>query len=420
MSDRYSQLVRLPVAGGLAKRVGLPQPVTLERGSSSVSGRVLLGGAGRVAEAAARVLADMGVDAATALDDPVRSHAAAAGLDAAVFNPEAPADRTFKALVFDATGISSSAELVELQRFFHPTVRRVEPSGRVIVLGGGRRALEGFTRSLGKEVGRGATVNLVQVEPGAEDAIGPTLRFLLSPRSAYVSGQVVRVGAGDGRAVALAGRTALVTGASRGIGAAIAEVLEREGASVVRLDLQDAELELDITGPDAPAVLAERFSGGLDILVHNAGVTMDRTLAKMPEARWQSLMEVNLLAPERITSALLPVLRDDGRIVCVSSLSAIAGNAGQTNYATSKAGLLDLVSDLELERGITINAVAPGFIETRMTAAMPIGVREAGRRMNSLRQGGLPVDVAETVAWLASSGVGRNVVRVCGQSLLGA
>src|SRR5688500_4045388 len=100
MSDRYSQLVKLPVAGGLAKRVGLPQPVELERGSSQVTGRVLLGGAGRVAEAAARVLAEMSADTATALDDPVRSHAAAAGLDAAVFNPEAPADQRFKALVF--------------------------------------------------------------------------------------------------------------------------------------------------------------------------------------------------------------------------------------------------------------------------------------------------------------------------------
>jgi 3-oxoacyl-[acyl-carrier protein] reductase len=412
MSDRYSQLVRLPVAGGVAKRIGLPQPVELERGPGELSGRVLLGGAGRMAEAAARVLAALGVDAATALDDPVREHAANAGLDAAVFNPEAPADQRFKALVFDATG----AELVELHRFFHPTVRRVLPSGRVVVIGDGRRALEGFTRSLGKEIGRGATVNLIQTEEGAN--LDSTLRFLLSPRSAYVSGQVVDVGAG--RDVALTGRTALVTGASRGIGASIADVLEREGATVVRLDLADAEIELDITDSDAPARLAGHFEDGLDILVHNAGVTKDRTLAKMPEDRWQSLMEVNLLAPERITEALRPFLRDDGRIVCVSSLSAIAGNAGQTNYATSKAGLLDLVSGLELDRGITINAVAPGFIETAMTAAMPLGVREAGRRLNSLRQGGLPVDVAETVAWLAGSGVDRNVVRVCGQSLLGA
>lgn len=419
MADLYSQLMRMPVTSTVGKRIGLPQPVELARGSSDVGGRVLLGGAGRVAEAAARALAAMGADAATALDDPVREHAARAGLDAAVFNPEAPADQKFRALVFDATGIESSADLVELQRFFYPTVARLQRSGRVVVLGGGRRALEGFTRSLGKEVGpRGVTVNLVHVAQGAEDQLAPTLRFLLTPRSAYVSGQVIRVGAGAERAVA--GRTALVTGGSRGIGAAIADVLEREGASVVRLDLKDADIELDITAPDAPEIIAERFSDGLDILVHNAGVTKDRTLAKMPEDRWQSLMEVNLLAPERITEALLPVLRDDGRIVCVSSLSAIAGNAGQTNYATSKAGLIDLVTGLELERGITINAVAPGFIETAMTAAMPVGVREVGRRLNSLRQGGLPVDVAETVAWLAGSGVDRNVVRVCGQSLLGA
>ena len=412
MSDRYAQLVRMPVASALAQRIGLPQPVALERGPGDLRGRVLLGGAGRMAEAAARVLAAIGADAATALDDPVREHAARAGLDAAVFNPQAPADQRFKALVFDATG----AELIELHRFFHPTVRRVLPSGRVVVIGDGRRALEGFTRSLGKEIGRGITVNLIQV---SEDAnIDATLRFLLSPRSAYVSGQTIRVG--PGRDVPLAGRTALVTGASRGIGAAIADVLEREGATVARLDLRDAEIELDITAEDAPAQLAERFADGLDILVHNAGITKDRTLAKMPEERWQSVLEVNLFAPERITEALKPRLRDDGRIVCVSSLSAIAGNAGQTNYATSKAGLLDLVADLELDRGVTINAVAPGFIETQMTAAMPTGVRELGRRLNSLRQGGLPVDVAETVAWLAGSGLDRNVVRVCGQSLLGA
>jgi 3-oxoacyl-[acyl-carrier protein] reductase len=405
MSDRYSQLVRLPVAGTVARRVGLPQPVELERGGE-FSGRVLLGGAGRAAGEAARVLAAMGADAATALDDPVRAVVADAGLDAAVFNPLAPADQRFKALVFDATG----AGLVELHRFFHPTVRRVLPSGRVVILGDGRRALEGFTRSLGKEIGRGATVNLVHVDGPLE----MTLRFLLSPRSAYVSGQVIRVGPGED--APLAGRRALVTGAARGIGAAIADVFEREGATVERIDLPD----LDITDPDAPAQLASRFADGLDVLVHNAGITLDRTLAKMPEERWQKLMEVNLFAPERITEALLPVLGERGRIVCVSSLSAIAGNAGQTNYATAKAGLLDLVDSLKLPEGATINAVAPGFIETAMTAAMPIGVREAGRRLNSLRQGGLPIDVAETVAWLASSGVDRNVVRVCGQSLLGA
>jgi 3-oxoacyl-[acyl-carrier protein] reductase len=440
MSDRYSQLVKLPVAGGLAKRVGLPQPVTLDRytpGDPLVSGRVLLGGAGRVAFEAANVLAEAGADSATALDDPVRAHAAKAGLDAAVFNPEAPADHRFKALVFDATQIATSEELVELQRFFYPTIRRVLPSGRVIVFGAPptdvpQRALEGFTRSLAKEVGRGAAVQLVQVAEGAEDQVASTLRFLLSPRSAYVSGQVVRVDSSDRHPPLdweqpLAGKVALVTGASRGIGLAIAETLERDGAEVVGLDIPGtgAELELDITAEDAPHVIAERFADGLDIVVHNAGVTKDRTLAKMPEDRWQSVMEVNLIAPERITEALLPVCSEDARIVCVSSMSGIAGNAGQTNYATSKAGVIGLVESLApvLDRGITINAVAPGFIETQMTASMPLGVREAGRRMNSMRQGGLPVDVAETIAWFASpasAGLNGNVVRVCGQSLLGA
>jgi 3-oxoacyl-[acyl-carrier protein] reductase len=446
MSDRYSQLVNLPVAGDLAKRIGLPKPVPLDRyepGDPLIKGRVLLGGAGRVAGAIARVLADADVDSATALDDPVRDVVAEAGLDAAVFNPQAPADQRFKALVFDATGIGSASELVELQRFFYPTVSRVRPSGRVVVFGTppadageaatAQRALEGFTRSLGKEIGKGATVQLVYVEPGAEDQIASTLRFLLSPRSAYVSGQVVHITRSDRHPAGvdwerpLAGRTALVTGASRGIGASIAETLERDGATVVRLDMPGTgvDIELDITADDAPDVIAERCADGLDILVHNAGITKDRTLAKMPEDRWQQVLDVNLIAQERINAVAVDLLREDGRIVCVSSMSGIAGNAGQTNYATSKAGVIGMVQSLApaLPRGITINAVAPGFIETQMTAAMPIPVREAGRRMNSMRQGGQPVDVAETIAWFASpasAGVTGNVVRVCGQSLLGA
>ena len=219
----------------------------------------------------------------------------------------------------------------------------------------------------------------------------------------------------------LAGRTALVTGAARGIGAAIAEVLARDGAHVVGLDVGAAQddlralmerlggeaMELDITDAEAPATIAEHFEGGLDILVHNAGVTRDRTLAKMPEDRWSSLLEINLSSEERINDELLArrVLRKNGRIVCVSSIAGIAGNAGQTNYSTAKAGVIGMVQalapSLAEEHGATINAVAPGFIETKMTAAMPFAVREAGRRMNSLLQGGLPIDVAETISWFA-------------------
>jgi 3-oxoacyl-[acyl-carrier protein] reductase len=140
------------------------------------------------------------------------------------------------------------------------------------------------------------------------------------------------------------------------------------------------------------------------------------------------VLGINLIAPHRVDAELFGqgAVRDNGRVVMVSSISGIAGNAGQTNYATSKAGLIGMVHAYTprlAERGVTINAVAPGFIETQMTAAMPITIREAGRRMNSMAQGGLPVDVAETIAWFAnpaSAGVTGNVVRVCGQSMIGA
>jgi 3-oxoacyl-[acyl-carrier protein] reductase len=465
MSDRYAQLVNSPVGSIVARRVGLPLPPTLERhhaGDPVVRGRVLLGAApgGRLAGAIAETLAGAGAEAASTLVEPLRAAVADAGLDATIFNPEAPGEQRFKGLVFDATGINDSTELALMHAFFYPAVSRLERCARLIVLGTppaecpspraatAQRAIEGFTRSLGKEVGgRGATVQLVYVSPGGEGAISSTLRFLLSPRSAYVSGQVVHVGAGDPPAEIdweqpLAGKIALVTGASRGIGAAIATKLAEDGAKIVGLDipalgaelstlmgrLGGDSLELDITSPEAPTTIAEHFSDGLDIAVHNAGVTLDRTLAKMPAERWSKLMEINLSSIERIDDALLEagVLRKNGRIICVSSMSGIAGNAGQTNYATSKAGVIGMVEALAAplaKHGLTINAVAPGFIETQMTAKMPIPIREAGRRMSSLSQGGLPVDVAETIAWFAhpaSTAVNGNIVRVCGQNLLGA
>jgi 3-oxoacyl-[acyl-carrier protein] reductase len=441
VSDRYSQLVNAPVVSSIAKQLGLPQPTTLDRhrpGAPVVSGPVLSGAApgGR-----------LGKQLSAFLD----------GIKAERAGAEGPA----KALLFDATGIADSTELVELQRFFYPAVGRLARSGRVVVLGTppadagstraatAQRALEGFTRSLGKEIGgRGSTAQLVLVAPGGEDQLDSTLRFLLSPRSAYVSGQVVRVSAGVAPAPEidwerpLDGKLALVTGASRGIGAAIAETLARDGAKVVGLDVPQAAddlaavtgalggepLALDITAADAPARIAEHFADGVDVVVHNAGVTRDRTIAKMPEERWAELMEINLSSEERIDDALLEagLLNQNGRIVCVSSMSGVAGNSGQTNYAASKAGVIGMVEAMAPElaaRGATINAVAPGFIETQMTAAMPIGPREAGRRLSSLSQGGLPVDVAETIAWFASpssTGVNGNTVRVCGQNLLGA
>ena len=446
MADRYANFANSGLGRTVVKRLGLPDPPRLRRhrpGDPLVTAPILLGAAqdGRLGEPVGKLLEAAGV--------PVTS--------------QPPEGVRVSALIFDATGITDSSGLRALYDFFHPYARSLTPSGRVIVLGTppestaspaeatAQRSLEGLTRSIGKELGRGTTAQLVYVAPGGEAAVESTLRFLLSGRSAYVSGQVIRVGAGDTPGAIdwerpLDGKLALVTGAARGIGAAIARVLARDGAEVIALDVPAAgdaladvanatrgrALQLDLTAPSAGEKLAGYLAagphGGVDIVVHNAGITRDKTIARMSADRWDTVLAVNLTAPERINEILLDrdLIPSGGRIVGVASIAGIAGNRGQTNYATSKAGVIGLVQShapLLIDRGITFNAVAPGFIETAMTAKMPIGLREAGRRLNSMSQGGLPDDVAETIAWLASPGsttITGNVVRVCGQSLLGA
>ncbi|MFF5648600.1 3-oxoacyl-ACP reductase [Streptomyces collinus] len=434
MADRYLRFTGTAPGRFLTRRLGLPQPAALTRWSPerpALDGGLLHLTAGRSALGPTPVLARTGIG-------PAGSGRAAA-------------------VVLDATGVRDVEALAEVHAALHPVVRSVAPSGRVVVLGtpldpadhhqaAAQQALEGFTRSLGKEIGRGRTVNLVRLtDAGAAES---TLRFLLSPKSAYVSGQVIEVGAPQETAPPdadrpLTGRTALVTGAARGIGEAVAETLARDGARVVVLDVpqagQDARrvaerlggtaLLLDMTSADAGTRIAEALPDGLDLLIHNAGITRDRRLVNMPSERWISVLEVNLASVLRTTDALLKdgTLKRGGRIVATASIAGLAGNAGQTNYGASKAGVVGLVRSLAPraleEHGVTVNAVAPGFIETKMTAAVPLFIREAGRRMNSLAQGGLPVDVAETTAWLAhpaSGAVNGQVVRVCGQSLLGA
>jgi 3-oxoacyl-[acyl-carrier protein] reductase len=441
--DRYLRFANSAPGRAVARRLGLPQPAALRRYSEDrpdLDGPVLVGGDGRAAAAVRKIV------------------------------PAAVGDR-HRGLIFDGTAITDPAGLRAAYEFLGPVLRSLLPGGRVVVLGtppaaagsvpeaAAQQALEGFVRSVGKELRAGGTANLVYVAPGAEEALGSTVRFLLSARSAYVSGQVVVVepptgmpAPADPAAPALtdvgapfAGKVAVVTGAARGIGAAIARVLARGGATVVALDvpavgdalstvaneLRGAALQLDLTGAQAPArfvrYLTERH-GRLDVLVHNAGITRDRTLPRMSAEEWDRVLAVNLTAQLGINDAVLAgeLMDAGGRIVTVASVSGIAGNRGQTNYAASKAGVIGSVRALAptlAARGITVNAVAPGFIETRMTARMPFVVREAGRRMNSMGQAGQPIDVAETVAWLAepgSAGVTGNVVRVCGQSLLGA
>ncbi|MFI5798319.1 3-oxoacyl-ACP reductase [Streptomyces sp. NPDC051677] len=448
MADRYLSFTATAPGRFLTRRLGLPQPAALSRFSperpSLTGGLAHLTAGKTIVGDLAAVLSRTGLPLAAA--DPAADPAA---------------------VVLDATGVRDVDSLAEVHAALHPVVRSVAASGRVVVLGAPldpedhhqaavQQALEGFVRSLGKEIGRGRTVNLVRLG-GDAAAAESTLRFLLSPKSAYVSGQVIAVTSegpersersdgsegSDDWSRPLAGRTALVTGAARGIGEAVAETLARDGAHVVVLDVPQAEedarrvaarlggtaLALDITAADAGERIAAELPDGLDVLVHNAGITRDRRLVNMPAERWSSVLDVNLASVLRTTDALLAkgALRPGGRIVATASIAGLAGNAGQTNYGASKAGVAGLVRALAPRalagHGVTVNAVAPGFIETKMTAAVPLFIREAGRRMNSLAQGGLPVDVAETTAWLAqpaSGAVNGQVVRVCGQSLLGA
>lgn len=475
MADWLIDISRNPQARSLIKTLGLPlplpTPLARERGAWSphplMDRKVAVGAA-----AGAALLAPISRSVAGAGGDPYL-HGAAEG--AAEFREAGEAyghppcaigelrdGERVHALVFDASGIGDVEGLRALYDFFHPAMNRVERSGRIVVLGrtpgdGAASAmvagaLDGFTRSAAKEVGRkGATANLVLVEPGAESRLGAVLTFLLSARSAYVSGQPLSVTLrakdngvnGAPQVRALDRKVALVTGAARGIGNATARRLALEGAHVVCLDrpaddsataqlareVSGTPLALDVTAPDAgdALVTALRDLGGADIIVHNAGITRDKTLARMKEEQWDQIMAVNLAAVVRLTAAVeKTVLKDGGRVVCLSSIAGLAGNMGQTNYAASKGGVAGYVRGLAPKlapRGITVNAIAPGFIETRLTAAIPVAIREVGRRLSALGQGGQPEDVAQAITFLASpgaQGLTGQILRVCGGAFIGA
>jgi 3-oxoacyl-[acyl-carrier protein] reductase len=462
--DWYSDFVNSGVGKAIAGNVGLPPVPKLRRwepGQPLLSGAALLGTAtpnGRVAKGVRAVLSEAGVEVHEDPGAPIGGGSSTSKVAAAIV---------------DATGLSSPADLAAIQGFLSPCMRRVGSSGRILVIGdvpaeadrpavrAARRSLEGLVRSAAKEARYGATVNLVHVASGAENDLESTLRFFLSSRSAFVDGQRVDVGVVPSRGSGLsagsssgtdwdrpvANKVAVVTGAARGIGRTVAKTLARDGAKVVCVDVPAAgdalartandvggtALQLDITSDGAGEAIVSHCErhGGIDIVVHNAGITRDKLLANQDADRWNSVIDVNLNAQLAINDVLLASPDDTGfhpggRIVTVSSMAGIAGNRGQTSYGSSKAGVIGLVdatAPLLGPKKATINAVAPGFIETDMTAAMPVGTREAGRRLSSLTQGGLPVDVAETIAYFAqgaSYAVNGQVLRVCGQNLLGA
>ena len=241
----------------------------------------------------------------------------------------------------------------------------------------------------------------------------------------------------------LEGKVALVTGAARGIGKAIALRFASEGADIAFTDLaiddngRATEEEIRALGvrvkgyasnaanfDEAHKTVEEvvKDFGGLDILVNNAGITKDGLMLRMSEAQWDAVIAVNLKSAFNFVHACVPVMmrRRGGSIINMASVVGVHGNAGQANYAASKAGMIALAKSVAQEmgpKGIRANAIAPGFIETAMTAALPDSVREEWKKKIPLRRGGTPDDVADVAEFLdsnLSSCVSGQVIQVDG------
>lgn len=353
----------------------------------------------------------------------------------------------------------------------------------------------GLVRSLAKEMGaRGTTVNLLRLRTGGANQQQPSgapllslpqahenlawpLAFFLLPDSAFISGQELSVDVTTTPATAAAvasgpgaldGRVCLVTGASQGIGEAIARRLAAEGAVVLGIDLPSTKVRLealmaeiggvaftqDLVAEAAPTrlremVAAEAPGGKVDALVHNAGLTMDKTLKRMRIEQFDRVMRVNLEAVLRINEAFglhatagagagpgvgagqqQVMVNPGGRVLLLASINGIAGAFGQSNYAFTKSALIGYAhaqaraaaASSSSSSNITFNCLAPGFIETAMTAAMPPLLRFMGRRANALNQSGWPADIAAAAAFLCaegSRGVNGQTLRVCGLNAVG-
>ena len=238
----------------------------------------------------------------------------------------------------------------------------------------------------------------------------------------------------------------LVTGGSRGIGKAAALACAREGAHIIinyagnvkaaeetvkeisDLGQKCLAVQADISKlADVERLIEEATAefGKIDILVNNAGITRDKTIAKMSIDQWRSVLNVNLKAVIQLTEIFIENgFSKDAKVVSLSSISGISGNVGQTNYSLTKAGVIGFSQALAAtNKNIFANAVAPGFIETKMTENLPFFIKEGGRRLSTLKQGGKPEDVAELIGFLASplsNGINGQCVRVCGGNMIGA
>jgi 3-oxoacyl-[acyl-carrier protein] reductase len=372
-------------------------------------------------------------------------------------------DEKINGLIFNATNIHSIKQLNHLYVFFNYMIKNLYKNSKIIILCNSftinqsvqetafSYALEGFTRSLAKEIGKNAnTAQLFCLDENVNYELVSPLRFFLSDKSSYITGRPIRVRKSllnlnsENWDQPLSNKIALVTGAAQGIGAVTSKLLSKEGAKVICLDrpseknkLLQLEKEIngdhfciDITEDQASQKIFNFIQSkykSIDIIVHNAGITKDKTLSKMNSETWSSVININLASIININESLIEnLMNKNGRVIFLSSIAGIAGNIGQTNYSASKSGVIGLsryICEKYTTKEITANAVAPGFIETRMTAKMPFLIREIARRMNSLKQGGHPEDVANAIVFLSSpysQGINNEVLRVCGGTILGA
>ena len=385
------------------------------------------------------------------------------------FPPPTPLNKTYgpwkdgttsveNALIVDGRHVSNAAALKGVFSELQAGVKNINANGKVLIYSVEpslledvhhstyQRALEGIGRSLAKELGgRGTTVNLLKLPPNADLKNYATIReFFTSGRSAFITGQAISANESTRSGRELSEKICVVTGGAGGIGSATVKRLSAEGATVIIADIPQMEeragkllnekvsfLGADLTDEAARKKLLQTIQekhGRIDVLVNNAGITRDKTLKNMPDHYWDQLIAINLTAVINLTEDALNMglIPEGGRIISTSSISGIAGNFGQTNYTATKAALIGYAASKSKElkpKGITINAIAPGYIETDMVKTMPLMTRIFAERLTSLAQAGKPEDIAEAMAFLAHPGaesINGQVLRVCGGSFLGA
>jgi 3-oxoacyl-[acyl-carrier protein] reductase len=361
-------------------------------------------------------------------------------------------------LIVDGRNVSNAAALKAVFNELREGVKNINANGKVLIYtiqpelledvhhSTYQRSLEGISRSLAKELGgKGTTVNLVKLPPNVDVKNYKTVQeFFTSGRSVFITGQAVAANESSTSGRELSEKICVVTGGAGGIGSATVKRLTAEGATVIIADMPQMKerassllndkvsfFGTDLTDADARKQLLQTIKekhGRIDVLINNAGITRDKTLRNMPEHYWDSLIAINLTAVINLTEDALAMglIPAGGRIISTSSISGIAGNFGQTNYTATKAALIGYSASKSKElkaKGITINAIAPGYIETDMVKTMPLMTRIFAERLTSLAQAGKPEDIAEAMAFLAHPGaesINGQVLRVCGGSFLGA